>query len=124
MFALNVAHSSGGNANKHRSIPLVITMPPRNKVGVGRGESNALSHPGCAHTLLKGPGLVLPLRPTLTHNTRNSCICTENTQLRGATISPLIAKRAFFTSYPLPLGIKGPSERLEYVPESLQQRLE
>jgi hypothetical protein len=28
MLALNVAHSSGGNANKQRSTPLVITMPP------------------------------------------------------------------------------------------------
>jgi hypothetical protein len=28
MFALNAAHSSGGKANRQRSIPLVTTIPP------------------------------------------------------------------------------------------------
>src|SRR5215211_1358158 len=53
---------------------------PRNRSGVAKGGSCALSHPACARTRLKGPE---PCPPTTLHfdpQQRNSCICTENSQ--------------------------------------------
>src|ERR687883_1218110 len=42
MFALNAAHSSGGNANKHLSTPLVITIPPSK---YGRSREGRVNRP-------------------------------------------------------------------------------
>src|SRR5215210_6190768 len=60
----------------------------RNKSGVGKEGSCALSRPVCARTRLKGPE---PCPPTTLHfdpQQRNSCICTENSQSGGPRKAP------------------------------------
>src|SRR5215210_5982539 len=103
MFALKVAHSSGGNANKHRSTPLVITIPPSK---YGRSREGRVNRPFssrvCSYSPRRARIAVLPLRPTSTHDAGNSCICRENAQRAADPATREAAKTRCSRSFTLP----------------------
>jgi len=64
MLALNVAHSSGGNANRQRSIPLVTTIPPSK---YGRRRDGRVSRPFSSSVCSYSPRRARVYPPTTLH---------------------------------------------------------